>query len=569
MARQQTLGFELPVPQHVYEYGERATGETHGVVLTKPHIVHLILDLAKYTAKRNLTKLRLLEPSCGEGAFLIEGVRRLLASAKRHRVPLSKLTDSIRAYDIDEASIVHTQAVIRRLLAEGGATPEIADTLVAQWIRRADFLLTTIDGHFDVVVGNPPYVRIEQLDPRLQAMYRGRFETIFDRADLYVAFVERSLELLSGTGLLSFICADRWTMNRYGAPLRSLIAREYGVRVYVDLHQASPFESDVIAYPSIFVFERTKPDHVTFAKLRDGSSDECAALARHVDHMDDVSTHEGVHLFRYERWFENDDPWVLGSPEQLAALRELEDRFATLEADGKTRVGIGVATGADDIFILSEEAAPLVEADRLVPLVMRSDIREGRIEWSGRYVINTFRPNGGGVDLTEYPKLAAYFAEHDAAVRRRHVSQRSNGFWFRTIDRVYPELVQKPKLLIPDIAGSNEVAYDEGKFHPHHNLYFVTSDVWDLEVLGGLLSSKVALFFVWSYAVKMRGGYLRFQAQYLRRIRVPDPASLSVALRNKIRTAFRARDFEKLDLLAVQAYALKSLPEFSFVDTRK
>lgn len=569
MARQQTLGFEIAVPQHVYEYGERAAGETHGVVLTKPHIVQLILDLAKYTPTRNLTKLRILEPSCGEGAFVTEAVRRLLISAKRHRVPMTKLGDSVRAYDIDETSVIRTKRAVLGLLVEGGAEPGDADALVAKWIHRADFLLATIDGHFDVVAGNPPYVRIEQLDPRLQSIYRGRFEAIFDRADLYVAFIERSLELLSKTGVLSFICADRWTMNRYGAPLRSLIAREYGVRVYVDLHQASPFESDVIAYPSIFVLERAKPDHVVFAKLRDGSADECVALAADIDAMSVVPTHKGVHLFRYERWFENDDPWVLGSPEQLAALRELEDRFATLEADGQTRVGIGVATGADEVFIVSEETAPRVEPDRLVPLVMRSDIREGRIEWSGRYVINTFRQNGGGVDLAEYPKLATYFAEHVDAVRRRHVSQRSNGFWFRTIDRVYPELVEKPKLLIPDIAGSNEVVYDDGKYHPHHNLYFVTSAMWDLEVLGGLLSSKVALFFVWSYAVKMRGGYLRFQAQYLRRIRVPDPASLSVALKKKIRAAFRTRDFEKLDALALQAYGLAALPEFSFVDTRK
>lgn len=568
MAKQQSLGFELTVPQDVYDYGERARGDTHGVVLTKPHIVQLILDLAKYTPKSNLAKLRLLEPSCGEGAFLIEAVRRLVASAKNHRVDVTRLGDSIRAYDIDNGSVARTKASVFELLVESGTNREAADALVSRWIHRADFLLTTIDGHFDVVVGNPPYVRIEQLDPRLQAIYRGRFETIFDRADLYVAFIERSLELLSETGLLSFICADRWTMNRYGAPLRSLIAREYGVRVYVDLHQASPFESDVIAYPSIFVFERGKPDHVVFAKLRAGSADECVALGGHVEDMTVVSTHDGVHLFRYERWFENDDPWVLGSPEQLAALRELEDRFATLEADGQTRVGIGVATGADEVFIVSEESTRQVEPDRLVPLVMRSDIHDGRIEWSGRYVINTFSPNGGGVDLDEYPKLAAYFAANDAAVRRRHVSQRSNGFWFRTIDRVYPELVQKPKLLIPDIAGSNEVTYDDGKYHPHHNLYFVTSDTWDLEVLGGLLSSKVALFFVWSYAVKMRGGYLRFQAQYLRRIRVPDPTSLSVALNKKIQAAFRARDFAKLDALALRAYGLQSLPEFSFVDTR-
>ena len=126
-----------------------------------------------------------------------------------------------------------------------------------------------------------------------------------------------------------------------------------------------------------------------------------------------------------------------------------------------------------------------------------------------------------------------------------------------------------PKLLIPDIAGSNEVAFDEGRFHPHHNLYFVTSTAWDLEVLGGLLSSKVALFFVWSYAVKMRGGYLRFQAQYLRRVRVPSPLSLPAALARSIRAAFRKRDFVTLDALALETYGLDELPPFEFVDTRK
>ncbi|MEA2572403.1 MAG: adenine-specific DNA-methyltransferase [Acidobacteriota bacterium] len=569
MARQQSLGFELTVPPHVYEYGERATGETHGVVLTKPHIVRLILDLAKYASRRDLTKLRLLEPSCGEGVFLVEAVRRLLASAKRHRVPVARLGDAIRAYDIDEVSAERTKAVVFSLLVESGVDRVDAESLTTQWIHRADFLLAPIEGRFDVVVGNPPYVRIEQLDPQLQAIYRGRFETIFDRADLYVAFIERSLELLSATGLLSFICADRWTMNRYGEPLRNLIAREYGVRVYVDLHEASPFESDVIAYPSIFVFERVKPDHVVFAKLREGCEEECIFLAASLDEWSVASTHDGVDLFRYDRWFENGEPWVLGTPEQLGVLRELEDRFAPLEADGRARVGIGVATGADEVFIVSGAQAEEIERERLVPLVMRSDIREGRIEWGGCYVINTFKTNEGGIELAEYPKLAEYFITHETAVRRRQVSQRSNGFWFRTIDRVYPELVRRPKLLIPDIAGSNEVAYDAGNYHPHHNLYFVTSDVWDLEVLGGLLSSKVALFFVWSYAVKMRGGYLRFQAQYLRRIRVPDAASLSASLKNRIRMAFRNRDFKQLDSLALRAYGLKALPAFSFVDTRK
>jgi len=137
-----------------------------------------------------------------------------------------------------------------------------------------------------------------------------------------------------------------------------------------------------------------------------------------------------------------------------------------------------------------------------------------------------------------------------------------------TIDRVYPEFVKVPKLLIPDIAGSNEVVLDEGSFHPHHNVYFVTSGLWDRRVLGALLSSKVALFFVWSYAVKMRGGYLRFQAQYLRRIRLPAPGDIKPRLAKALAAAFERRDFASIDTLTLEAYGLKALPPFDFVDTR-
>src|SRR5258706_2780283 len=161
---------------------------------------------------------------------------------------------------------------------------------------------------------------------------------------------------------------------------------------------------------------------------------------------------------------------------------------------------------------------------------MRDDIESGCIRDAHRCVINVFNEEGGVVDLKRYPRLAKYLKAHEPEIKRRHVAQKNPTSWFRTIDRVYPSLVRVPKLLVPDIAGSNEVVYEEGRFHPHHNLYFVASDTWDMEVLGGLLSSRVALFFVWCYAVKMRGGYLRFQAQYLRRIRLPSLEQISGSL---------------------------------------
>jgi hypothetical protein len=564
MGLQVTFDYAVSFPSEAYAYGDRSSGERHGVVLTKPHVVDLILDLAGYAVERDLGALSLLEPACGRGVFLEAAVRRLVESARRKGRDFAALDKAITGYDVDSDHVAESRAAVARILREHGAGAKQANELANAWITRADFLLVPERRAFDVVVGNPPYIRIEQLTTALQVEYRARYESLYDRADLYVAFIERALTLLSQEGVLSFICADRWTLNRYGAPLRRLISERFRVSTYIDLHRASPFESDVIAYPAIFAIGRGKTDAVLVGRLATADAEECRRIGCAIAHPDSPTSTE---LAVYKSWFRGDDPWVLGSPAHLAVLRDLEGRFAPIEAGGSAKVGIGVATGNDNVYIVGEDAD--IEADRLVPLVMRDDIDRGRIRDGRRFVINTFGARGKVVDLKDYPRLRRYLQAQSADVKQRHVAQKNPTAWFRTIDRVYPELVSRPKLLIPDIAGSNEVVFDKGRFHPHHNLYFVTSDIWDLEVLGGLLSSKVALFFVWSYAVKMRGGYLRFQAQYLRRIRLPRPVTIAPALAREIRTAFRRRDFEQLDSLALRAYALESLPAFDFVDTRK
>lgn len=559
------LSLPIKFGPEAYNYGQRSSGETHGVVLTKPHIVDLILDLAGFGQDKDLASMRLLEPSCGTGAFLVPAVRRLARSARRHRRKPSDLGDCIAAFDIDQSHVDSTRRAVECALNAEGIGNGAAKSLAERWVRADDFLLTALEaGSFDAIVGNPPYIRIEQLAPEVQVVYRQRYESLYDRADIYVAFIERALDLLAKDGTLSFICADRWTLNRYGAPLRRIITDSYRVKAYIDLHDASPFESEVIAYPSIFAITTGKTGGVPVARLTDASPEECASLSGALGGRKKAT---GVAITEYPAWFSGEEPWVLSPPEHLKALRDLEARFAPLEADGKTKVRIGVATGNDAAYIVGPDSG--IEPDRLVPLVMRDDIEHGRVKNGRRFVINTFERDGRIIDLGQFPRLRQHLEAHGLDIKRRHVAQKNPASWFRTIDRVYPELVLVPKLLIPDIAGSNEVALDKGGYHPHHNLYYVVSDVWDMEVLGGLLSSKVALFFIWSYATKMRGSYLRFQAQYLRRIRVPRPESISAKLKKDIRVAFVARDFARLDRLALETYGLKGLPDFTFVDTRK
>jgi hypothetical protein len=561
---QTVLDFPLRFRESDYDYGDRASGERHGVVLTKSHVVNLILDLAGYTIDRDLAAQRLLDPACGHGAFLVPAARRLVRSARQHGHNLRTLGPAIAAYDVEASHVGRARTATVEALQELGISDIEAKRLAVTWVAHGDFLLSAQPNRYEAVVGNPPYIRIEQLSPKLQEEYRRRYASLYDRADLYVAFIEHGLGLLAPRGVLSFICADRWILNKYGAPLRAMVTKKFRVKCYIDLHDASPFESDVIAYPSIFAISTGKTDRVHVATLATASPEECASVLGAMKGASAPSA--SVTVSTYDSWFDGEDPWVLSSPAHLGALRALEARFAPIEHGGRTRVGIGVATGNDKVYIVGEDAD--IEQDRLVPLVMRDDIEDGHIRDSRRFVINTFQEDGHVVDLRDYPRLAHYLEAHAAEVKGRHVAKKNTASWFRTIDRVYPDLVHVKKLLIPDIAGSNEVVYDKGRFHPHHNLYFVTSTEWDMEALGGLLSSKVALFFVWSYAVKMRGGYLRFQAQYLRRIRLPVPQDLGPRLVAELQAAFRKRDFASLDRLALWAYGITTLPDFDFVDTR-
>lgn len=97
--------------------------------------------------------------------------------------------------------------------------------------------------------------------------------------------------------------------------------------------------------------------------------------------------------------------------------------------------------------------------------------------------------------------------------------------------------------------------------YPHHNLYYVVSEAWDLRVLGGLLLSKVAEAFVAAYAVKMRGGTLRFQAQYLRKIRVLRPSEVGEPDQVALANAFDRRDVDAATRAALRIYGLPELPD--------
>lgn len=531
----------------------------HGEVFTRRWIVELMLDLIGYTPDADLASKVIVEPSCGYGAFLLPIVERLIESCQRRDRALSDSADAIRGFDLLAHNAEVTRKAVVASLLEAGETTESADRLAGSWVTTGDFLLTRHpDRSADFVVGNPPYIRLEDVPSAISDAYRAECSTMRGRADVYVGFYEKGLELLRQEGQLAFICADRWMRNQYGGRLRQLVSENYAVDSVIAMHDVDAFEDDVSAYPSITILRNGRQRHSRVVEAH-ASFDQAAgeSILQWAQGVDEAPAESGSYkAVNLPGWFPGPGLWPSGSPRQLELIADLEQRFPPLEDPRTgTRVGIGVASGCDGVYISVEP--PNVEPDRLLPLVMAADIRSGTVDWSGRQLVNPWK-DGKLVELADYPRLAAYFEASGGRLRNRYVARKRPSAWHRTIDVVDPDLLARPKLLLPDLKAAAHPVLDTGEHYPHHNLYFVVSDSWDLEVLGGLLLSDVANLFVGAYCVKMRGGTFRFQAQYLRKIRVPDPTSIPVDACDQLRSAFRERDAAAATAAAWPLYGLSA-----------
>jgi len=545
-----------PVTAAVAELAQSGA-EARGAIFTRREVVDFILDLVGYRADRPLHKLKLLEPSFGNGDFLLPALERLLkawaASSKRSGDAVADLTNSVRAVELHHATFENTRNSVIELLEAHGISRRAAVQLAESWLLSGDFLLVPLDLRFDVVVGNPPYVRQELIPDVLLAEYRARYRTVYDRADLYIPFIERSLTSLTDGGQLGFICADRWMKNRYGGPLRKLVSDGFHLKIYVDMVNTAAFHTDVIAYPAITIISR---EAAALTRIAHRPAIEKQALSELARLLEGRGADKSGVVREVAGVAAGAEPWILESPDQLALVRRLEESFPTVEAAG-CKVGIGVATGADKAFIgLFDELD--VEPDRKVPLVMTRDILTGTVQWRGYGVVNPFTDDGGLVDLEQYPRLKRHFEKHREQIIGRHVAQKTPANWYRTIDRIYPSLANTPKLLVPDIKGEAQVVYEDGRLHPHHNLYYLTSEAWDLKALQAVLMSGIAKLFISIYSTKMHGGYLRFQAQYLRRIRIPHWDKVPENLKRDLIKAAERKDVAACNNAVFSLYGLSS-----------
>ena len=328
-----------------------------GDVFTKPEVVRFILDQVGYVHTTDLSRVSIIEPSCGEGEFLIEIMSRLKQSSDIFQYDFNDAFHRcVTAVDIDTAKIRSCVDKVKESFPEVDC-PE--KNIIAQ-----DFLLSEYHT-VDIVVGNPPYIRYEDIPEDRLPSYKA-FSTFYYRADIYVLFFEKTLSLLRESGRHCFICANRWMRNKYGKRLRRLITDHYSIVRVINLESADAFQQEVLAYPAITVIENSsKRSQLLYADVSDICQlPSCAYSSLPAPSGDDWSS-------------------IFNSANQSLHLIE-EQGF---------KIGIGVATGADSIFI-SKGFKGLVEDELLLPVIGAKDLSGNAFRWGEKQFLNPYDTEG-------------------------------------------------------------------------------------------------------------------------------------------------------------------------------
>jgi hypothetical protein len=491
-------------------YGNRTSGGEHGTVYTNEEIVNFILSLTGLNTLSDFLSKKILDPSVGEGAFVIPLVRRIIKESANEKINIINSLKNITLVELDPKKIETLKYNILSTLCAHSADYEGYIKYIN--IINDDYLLANT-GRYDVIIGNPPYVRYDNIPMEKIEIYKRLFSCFKNRSDLYILFIEKGIKSLNRNGILSFICADRWLNNQYGISLKKTIYYNFFFKDFVKIENFSPFSEEVIAYPAIFSIANMEKLNSSYYVAH---SKEEMDFNRYLTGKSNIS-------------FDDNGNFIFNT---------INPKHTLIEEQG-FKIGIGVATGADKVFIVQGNTNNL-ENEVLVPLITRKDVNETGIVWRNRYVINPFFKNSSSlINLDDYPNTKKYLYDHYSELVKRHVAEKNSKKWYKTIDRIDTNLLKKPKLLIPDISIKNIIYYDKGDYYPHHNFYYIVGNTEeDLLILRAILSSDFVKQQIAEKGLLMNGGALRWQAQTLRKVYIPNISLINEEQRQNIIHAY-------------------------------
>lgn len=480
-----------------------------------------------------LRSLRIVDPACGSGAFLVAAFDLLAAEYSRVTRRLADLenpidfdpfdeivTKNLYGVDLNAESVEITRLALwlktartEHRLQNLEATIKAGNSLIDDpaftdhpfdW--RAAFPEVFKAGGFDIVIGNPPYVRMELIKPQKPYLEKN-YVVAADRADLYAYFFEKGVSVLKDGGRLGFISSSTFFRTGSGENLRAFLGDGVAIESVVDFGDLQIFEG-VTTYPAIITLKKEKTEgDLRFLKLGAAPDDLDGDFAAKAQAMPRARLKSGS-------WqFEGD------------ALARLRDKIVK----GKKTLGevygaplYGIKTGLNDAFVIDTETRDRLvardpkSAEILAPFLRGENIKRWRVEPEGLFLVNTPK---GKVDIEKYPAIRDWLLPFKPDLEKRATKQE---WWeLQQAQLAYQPRFAANKIVYLDIANTPPFALDENGYFIDCTVFMIEGD----EFLQAFLNSKLAWFQWWGETPVASGGYIRLKQQYVGPTRLPNASA--------------------------------------------
>jgi hypothetical protein len=484
--------------------------------------------------KEWLLKLKILDPACGSGAFLNQALTFLIEEHKNIDDLICELTNTpLRLFDTDKAILennifgvdINDESVeIAKLslwlrTAQKGRKlsnlnnnikcgnsliddPEFAGDKAFNWEK--EFPKIFAKGGFDVVIGNPPYVR-QELFSDIKPYLEENYSCYNSVADLYTYFIEKGIQLMNKQGLFSFILPNKFLKANYGNQIRKVINENSNLELLFDFEDFPVF-SDATTYPIIYVLNKNldqKKDCFTYSVItkKDSSPDPLQSLETRKKSVSFSSL--------------TDDAWSFVDQSVSEVISKINLDSISLKDFVDNKIFRGVSTGCNDVFIVPQEIKNKISnSNVLKKIYMGKEVKRYKAEFQNLYLTYV----DWEYDIESNQDLKAYLLENREQLEMRpEVKQGRFNWWcLSRYGSKNAHLLQEPKIIYPRINNRCNFYLDEtGEYSLSDNNFFISSGS---KALLAFLNSSLTFFFLKNNCTTLQGGYWDFRRPSVEKI---------------------------------------------------
>jgi adenine-specific DNA-methyltransferase len=372
---------------------------------------------------------------------------------------------------------------------------------------------------FDCVIGNPPYIRVQNLEHSIIDYFKSNYKSFFQKADIYLLFIEKAISLLKGNSGLSFINPTLFLSSDYGQGLREFLS-QYKVSRIVDFGDLPIFE-EAITYTGIFFISKSKPENIQFKKIESLANIESS-----------------LNEMQYESFNQSNfgkENWVLKNDKHNKLLNKLQSHQ---NLGAIAVINSGCFTGFDKAFFVDDKTITdyNLEEDVIKPVIMGKEPKKYKLQKPIKKCIYPYKlGDNNETEIIEeqtfklsFPNCYKYLQNFKSELENRMDSRKTfkemGRVWYSYTRKGLINIFEEKKILVGYIVSKNTYCLDEfGYMFSVGRVFAIQPNEKNLsEVILGILNSKVSQFLMTSLCPIKQGGFYKISSQYLNSFPIPN-----------------------------------------------